>query len=465
MVIVQLAVAALLAAVLPMLIAHLLTSTTNAFAGQGLDRTAAMVRPRIAYGPKGWEFTTQISFALEPRAPVRNVRLIDNTGRTWANDGPTYPIPASALPLPPERAHRLWEGYDVATYPIQSGGHTGWLVISSDRRRPESVASNVASSFLRRFLWIIPTLILCSLIPTLSFLAKGTRAIRQASRVADAIDGKTLDVRLDAAALPLEVQPLAQAMNHALNRVQLSYSDQAEFAANVAHELRNPLAVIGCRISEISDPVLRQRMSASLASAVHVIDQVMMLTKASGEQAALEPVDLRSIAMEAIEASAPQITANERLIAFEDRCTDSPSVARANKELAKLALANLIDNAQRHTPPSTQIRIVLGPGPKLCVEDNGPGIAAADRAKVGHRHWRGSKAAVDGAGLGLSIVTRAMTNQGGSLQICESAGGARLALNFQSEVAPQTIGASTSFQSGRDGTPASPPPPSPHYSI
>jgi len=72
---------------------------------------------------------------------------------------------------------------------------------------------------------------------------------------------------------------------------------------------------------------------------------------------------------------------------------------------------------------------------------------------------------VDGAGLGLSIVTRAMTNQGGSLQICESAGGARLALNFQSEVAPQTIGASTSFQSGRDGTPASPPPPSPHYSI
>jgi len=433
MVLVQVAVAALLAAVLPLLIAQLLTSTTNAFASQGLDRTAAAVGRKVTYGPKGWVFTSQISSELEPRPPARNVRVIDEAGRIWVNAGPNYPIPTSVLPLRQGKAHRLWEGFDVATYPIQSGVHTGWLVISSDRRRPESVASNVAASFLRRFLWIVPTLILCSLVPTLLFLARGTRAIRKASRVADAIDGKTLDVRLDPAALPLEVQPLANAMNDALDRVQLSYSDQAEFAANVAHELRNPLAVIGCRISEISDPVLRQRMSASLANGVHVVDQIMMLTKASGEQVALRPIDLRSIALGGIEDAAPHLIANGRTIGFEDRSNGMPLIAQANEGLARLALANLIDNAQRHTPPGTRIKVILGPGSLLSVEDNGPGIALPDRAKVRRRNWRGSERTSEGAGLGLSIASKAMNNQGGSLEVCECTEGAKLALAFPSE--------------------------------
>jgi signal transduction histidine kinase len=367
---------------------------------------------------------------FDAKGGIRNVRIIDAAGRTWLDQGPGYAIPAAELPLGQGHSHRLWRGIDVAAYPIQSGGHRAWMVISSDRRRPESLVANVAATFLHRFLWIVPALIFGSLVLTLLFLAHATRAIRKASRRADGIDARSLDLRLDEEALPLEVQPLARAMNRALDRVEHSYSAQAEFAGNVAHELRNPLATIGCQIEQVSNRPLRARMSASLRHAAHVIDQLMMLARVGGEETPLHAIDLRAVTLAALEECAPRIIANGRTIEFEDASPETGFAVNGNQGLARLALDNLIDNAERHTPPGTCIRVTLGPSPCLLVEDDGPGIAAADRQRVQERHWRADAARADGAGLGLSIVSRAMRAQDGSLEICESSGGAKVALNF-----------------------------------
>ncbi len=430
LVVVQVSVAAVLASLLPLLISHLLISTTNAFVGHELDRSANLVRSRIAYGQHGWVFTSPVPRMFDAKAGIRNVRVIDDSGRTWLDQGPVYAIPASRVLLASAGVHRLWRGIDVASYPIEESGHRGWMVISSDRRRPESLVANVTTAFLHRFLWIVPALILCTLALTLLFFAHAIRAVRDASRRADAIGAKALDVRLEVGALPLEVQPLARAMNEALDRVEQSYSEQAEFAGNVAHELRNPLATIGCRIEEITDPVLRQRMSSSLGHAAHVVDQLMMLARLGGEEAALRPIDLRSIALEAIEGSAPRIIANGRTIQFDDRVPGLATLVDGDEGLARLSLDNLIDNAQRHTPLGTHIRVGLGPGSRLSVEDDGPGIPAADRDRIHLRHWRGTNRRDGAAGLGLSIVTKAMQAQKGSLEIGVSATGAELALIF-----------------------------------
>jgi two-component system sensor histidine kinase TctE len=105
-------------------------------------------------------------------------------------------------------------------------------------------------------------------------------------------------------------------------------------------------------------------------------------------------------------------------------------LVHANEGLALMSLDNLIDNARRHTPPGTHIRVTLDADMRIMVEDDGPGIALADRERAQLRHWRGNDPLVDGAGLGLSIVTKAMAAQNGSLEICESSKGTKLALAF-----------------------------------
>lgn len=439
LVVVQVAVAVLLAALLPLLISVLLTSTTNAFVGRELDRSATRLRPSIAYAAGSWRFTAPLSPMFAARGGMRNARVVDAAGRTQLEQGPNYAIPLRILPLGATHEHRLWNGIDVASYPIASNGHHAWLVISSDRRRPESLVANVATTFLHRFLWIVPALVFCSLMLTLLFVAQGTRAIRRVSRRAGDIDGNSLDVRLDARALPLEVQPLADAVNQALTRVQESYAEQTEFAGNVAHELRNPLATIACRIEEIADPHLRARMSVSVAHAAHVVDQLMMLARLGGQAPSLSPVDLRSVIIESLEQSASRVVANGRTLEFEDRALGLELPVEANEALTRMSVENLIDNADRHTPPGTHIRVTLDRRSRVFVEDNGPGIARAEHEKARLRHWRASDRVADGAGLGLSIVSRAMAAQNGSLEICESSAGAKLALVFSP--VPDAVGA------------------------
>lgn len=435
LVVVQVAAAAVLAALLPLLISHLLISTTNSFVGRGLDRTAARLRPAIVYSARGWTFTEPLPGMFNSKVGIREARLIDKAGRTWIDQGPHYRIPASALPLRQSEAHRLWNGIDIGAYPIASNGHQAWLVISSDRRRPESLVANVATAFLHHFLWIVPTLILCSLLITLLFLAQVTRAVQRASLRVQDIDRDRLDVRLDADSLPQEVRPLAEAVNLALDRVEEGYSAQAEFAANVAHELRNPLAIIGCRIEEIADPVVRERMISSLRHASHVIDQLMMLARLGGNKATLGPIDLRLMIEAAVQDSAGRISSGGRTIQLNDLAAGAQLLATGNEGLARISLDNLLDNAQRHTPPGTRIRVTAGPGLRISVEDNGPGIPSPNRDRVRLRNWRGDDRSGDGAGLGLSIVSKAMAAQNGSLQILESSAGAKLELLFYSAAA------------------------------
>ena len=430
LVVVQVAVALLLAALLPLLISHWLISTTNAFVARGLDRSAGRLKGSISYGPDGWSVRRKPRPTFDSRGGIRNVRVIDGAGRTWVNQGPDYRIPASELPIHQANTHRLWNGIDVAAYPIQSNGHRAWLVISSDRRRPETLVANVATTFLHRFLWIVPALIVSSLMLTLVFLSQGIRAIRRVSKKADDIDADSLGMRLDVEALPLEVQPLARAMNGALDRVQDSYAAQSEFAANVAHELRTPLATIACRIEEITDPLLRDRMSVSVNHAAHVVDQLMMLARVGGEAPVLARIDLRSVTLQALEQAAPGILMKGRTVEFEDMATGADLIVEGNDGLTRLSLDNLLDNAQRHTPLGTCIKVSLGPGPHLVVEDDGPGIPAIDLNRVRDRHWRANDRSSEGAGLGLSIVSKAMRAQQGSLEILESGDGAKFALNF-----------------------------------
>ncbi|RST31723.1 hypothetical protein HMF7854_13395 [Sphingomonas ginkgonis] len=433
LVVVQAVVALLLAGALPLLTSRLLSSTVNSFVGRELDRSAERIAPNLRLENGRWSFRR----GFEPPsffAPngIRRFDVIDGDRRILFSGGPRYGIDFRELPLEASHAHRLANGIDIATYPLPQGGSGEWLVISSDRRRPEELVARLATAFLTRFLWIVPAFVIASLLLSLLLFARATRSIRRASSDADLVDANRLDVRLDWQRLPREVQPLAEAVNSALDRVHDAFEAQTEFVANVAHELRTPLATIACRAEEVTDLELRERLLASVSHAAHVIEQVMRLARLASSDDVNSRVDLRALALASVEHSAGRVFTNGRSIAFHDEEEGRPVVARGIAGLAQLSLDNLIDNAQRHTPTGTSIVVHLGPGPTLRVEDDGPGIAVSDRNRVQRRHWRADDRRSDSAGLGLSIVDRAMVAQAGRLEVGESAlGGAAMTLRFE----------------------------------
>ena len=106
--------------------------------------------------------------------------------------------------------------------------------------------------------------------------------------------------------------------------------------------------------------------------------------------------------------------------------------ARVEGDVAAIreALRNLIENAIRHTPPGTEIKVTVGPAGLIVVEDNGPGVAAEAIPDLLQPFKKGSTSH-EGAGLGLAIVKQAVDLHHGHIEVGHSiAGGAKFSLTF-----------------------------------
>ncbi len=111
-------------------------------------------------------------------------------------------------------------------------------------------------------------------------------------------------------------------------------------------------------------------------------------------------------------------------------------VAEVNAELIAQALVNLADNALRHTPPGTCIRIEAAQtqdGVCLTVSDNGPGIPVEERTKVTRRFYRLDRSRNrPGTGLGLSLVAAIARLHGGQLDLSDNRPGLRACVELPS---------------------------------
>jgi signal transduction histidine kinase len=209
----------------------------------------------------------------------------------------------------------------------------------------------------------------------------------------------------------------------------------------VAHELRTPLAVHRVELEAVEDPALRSRLRHSIDRLGHVLAQLQnlaMLEMMAEDR--FETFDAEQLAQETIAFHAPQILATGDALSLDAPRT--PVRMRGNRVLAGMALANLITNASRHTPPGTMIEILVGPDGVFLVRDDGPGIAASNPKDATQRYWRADHQRSDGAGLGLSIVRRIMEVHGGRLTVQSRRGeGTCIALRFP--LAPEVAGATS----------------------
>lgn len=239
--------------------------------------------------------------------------------------------------------------------------------------------------------------------------------LEHAAREIEAARGKERGFRLDVGHFPNEARPFAEALNDLLVRIERSAAQQEAFAADVAHELRTPLALARLELAEIGG-VARERLSGELQAMQRLIDQLLLLAQVKAADVADIPhelQDLESIGQDCVAALAPAAIREGRVLEFE--CAEGAISVEGWREAIQAGLRNLIENALRVTPPGGSVQVIAGPGPCLRVRDGGPGLAPEQLDSLIHRNARSENASGSGAGLGLAIVDQIMRAHGGML--------------------------------------------------
>jgi two-component system sensor histidine kinase QseC len=215
-------------------------------------------------------------------------------------------------------------------------------------------------------------------------------------------------------AVPREVIPLIERLNHLFARTGKLIENERRFTADAAHELRTPMAAIKAQVQVAqgaSDPLERQHALDNAIQgcnrATHLIGQLLTLARLeSADTAALQACSLRALAAEVMAELAPK--ALESGVRLELLDGENISV-KGLPALLQVMLRNLLDNAVRYSPAGTQVVVAIGRQqgkPYLTVSDDGCGLPEEELAKVSQRFYRPLGTAASGSGLGLSIVQR-----------------------------------------------------------
>ena len=208
---------------------------------------------------------------------------------------------------------------------------------------------------------------------------------------------------------------------------------QREFAADASHELRTPLAVVRASAEHLRrnpDRPVREvgsavdDITAEVDHLTSLVEDLLLLARSdSGAvELAREPVDLADVATDASEALVPLAAASQVRISVD------PSPAEVVGDAARLRqlVTILVDNAIRHGPLGGTVAVAVRSDPRdatLTVDDDGPGIPAADRERVFDRFWRAPDARPGGTGLGLAIGAWIAEQHGGTIAATERPGG------------------------------------------
>jgi len=281
------------------------------------------------------------------------------------------------------------------------------------------------------------------------------RITRGLSRLRSAVE--RLDLRDLSPRVPVEgndeVAALARAFNGMAERLEVGERVRRQLFADVAHELRHPLAVLQGRLESMQDGVV----PLDPEQVLHLQDMVLSLTRLVGDLRDLSlaevgrlslhprPVDLGEIIADLRENLEP-VAADRGIRLVTNVAADLPAVT-VDVDRIRQVLVNLLDNALHYTPREGRVEVrATSDGQYLTVEvaDTGPGIPPEDLSHIFDRFYRTDRArtrATGGSGLGLAIVRSLVVLHGGTVDAQSRQGeGSRfiVTLPLQVEASPAT---------------------------
>lgn len=383
--------------------------------------------------------------------------VIDERVRMGGSSGDIYlladpglqPLAGNIATWPsPDSPGERWIEFDISgargsgfeSRPVRAGlftlpdGHR--LLVGTDIHEREIFTSRIGWTLLTAMLMVIA--IGASL---------GAWMNRQVLRRVEAISAAGREIvegnfgrRLPRSGRSDEFDALAANLNEMLDRVEQLTAALRFVIDSTAHDLRGPLNRLRGRIESgvqrSESAALRRDLEDSLRDADalgQTLDALLRIAQARGGAAIVEiaPLDLGQLAVEVVELYEP--VAAERRVQLRASPCEAATV-RGSRQLLGHALANLIDNAVKFTPPGGRVDVRVAreaSGLQLIVADSGPGIAPADRERVLQRFVRLADAADrPGSGLGLSLVAAVARMHHAELELRDNEPGLKVVLAF-----------------------------------
>ncbi|HKT02184.1 MAG TPA: HAMP domain-containing sensor histidine kinase [Rugosimonospora sp.] len=361
-----------------------------------------------------------------------------------AADGTVANAPADGVPLPVDaRTRAVAAGTrDSFLSDVDSGG-THLRVLTGPARSggavqvalPMSAVDGELSRLEAMLVWVgLGGLLVAAALNWLvgrAVLGPVGRLTRASERVSSTMD---LSGRIEAAG-PDELRRLAHSFNAMLDAVSEAVDAQRQLVADASHELRTPLTSLRTNVellarAERMPPADRARLvsrvDAGLAELGGLVNDIVDLARGEEPEALVTYLNLDALVREAVGRAGdhwPEITFAAEL---------DPVLVRGVADRVARAVANLLDNAAKFSPPDGQVEVSLGEfedGALLTVRDHGTGVAEADLERVFDRFYRAPEARrVPGAGLGLAIVGQVARSHDGWARLEPAAGGGTRAL-------------------------------------
>jgi signal transduction histidine kinase len=275
------------------------------------------------------------------------------------------------------------------------------------------------------------------------------RKLDAINRASNEIMAGNLTRRVPVSGASDEFDILAENLNRMLDRIERLLKGLREVTDSVAHDLRTPLNRLRQRLEQSqarlaaagSDTGEIERAIADTDQLIGTFNALLLIaeTDAGAARGSMAPLDLASVASDVSELYEP--LAEERNITLTLTMASVPAI-EGNRSLVAQALANLVDNAIKYTPPGGRVSVSISQnfnGIDMSVADSGPGIPPEDRARVVERFVRlEASRNSPGTGLGLSLVAAVAHFHNAQLLLEDNAPGLKAILRFPRPVLRMT---------------------------
>ena len=329
---------------------------------------------------------------------------------------------ASATP-PGVRANTLGTPLEI---PITMGGQT----VGTVSARTSTAGIGAANASLRHALataigWSALVLAILAVVAGVVFARRISRPVVALTGAARAMASGERGVRVANDQAPGELGDLSRTFNHMADTLDLEDRLRRDLVADVAHELRTPLAILQATTEAMADGITEP--TAATLSSLHdetlrlgrIVEdlEVLASAKAAGLNLELKPVDLAVIADVAADGLQSQLE-GAGLSLTRDL---EPAVVRGDKNRLHQVMTNLLTNAIKFTPEGGAVKVSVSSRDRVArvvVEDSGRGIPQQDLGHVFDRFWRGPDVRhTTGSGVGLAVVQELVRAHNGNVSV------------------------------------------------
>ena len=345
------------------------------------------------------------------------------------------------------------EGYHIVSIGAARAQYTGVYLTLTDTLYGGLLTIARSRAEITALREVFVNILLVSLLPTVLIALSGGLILARRSKRHVEVIRATLD-RLTAGDLAARVAPgprwsddllrIGEAVNQMARAQETSVAALRQVSLDIAHDLKTPIQRVSVHLDDLdraeatgedrAEPLARAR--AELDGIAAIFQSLLQLAQVEqgDARAHFVPVDLAALCRTMIELYEPAAgEKGKRLV-----CTlpETPAHVTGDRALLGQMIANLIENALRHSGDAEAVDISLEQAAgqvTLSVADGGPGIPAQDRDKVLQRLYRLDRSrGTPGHGLGLALVDGVAKLHGARLELIDNAPGLRVVITFDS---------------------------------